>query len=120
VTAISTHVLDLARGRPGEGIPVRLERLAIAAGQAAWPAAGPPDVIASTRTDQDGRARLAEDADVRPGTYRLVFDISAYHQAGEPPFFPEVAITFTVADTARGYHVPLLLSPYGYSTYRGS
>ena len=119
MSAISTHVLDLARGRPAAGIPVRLERWpgAIA------PAAAQPDVIASAQTDQDGRAKLAEGAAVQDGTYRLVFDTSAYLQAqapGEPPFFPEVAVTFTVGDTDRGYHVPLLLSRYGYSTYRGS
>jgi 5-hydroxyisourate hydrolase len=126
VSAISTHVLDLARGSPAAGVPVRLERLraagAVEPGVAAqpWPADERPEVVASGQTDQDGRARLAEGADVQAGVYRLVFDISGYHQDGEPPFFPEVAITFMVTDTARGYHVPLLLSPYGYSTYRGS
>jgi 5-hydroxyisourate hydrolase len=120
VSAISTHVLDLARGRPAEGIPVRLERLQESARPAAGPAAERPEVVASAQTDQDGRARLADGADVRPGTYRLVFDLSGHHQVGEPPFFPEVAATFTVTDAGRGYHVPLLLSPYGYSIYRGS
>jgi 5-hydroxyisourate hydrolase len=121
VTGISTHVLDLGRGRPAEGIPVRLERLPSAAGSGS--AATESAVVASAHTDQDGRARLAEAPAIQPGTYRLVFDTSAYHQAqpsGEPPFFPEVAVTFTVHDTDRGYHVPLLLSAYGYSTYRGS
>jgi 5-hydroxyisourate hydrolase len=131
VSVISTHVLDLARGQPGEGMRVRLERLATAARSepaaerlaGAQPGAEGPEVVASARTDQDGRARLAEGAAVQPGTYRLVFDTGAYLAAqrpGEPPFFPEVAITFAVAGPDRGYHVPLLLSPYGYSTYRGS
>jgi 5-hydroxyisourate hydrolase len=121
VSGISTHVLDVARGRPAAGIPVRLERLATAVGSGG--AAERPEVVVSARTDQDGRARLAQGADTQPGTYRLVFDTGAYLDAdpsGEPPFFPEVAVTFTVTGTDRGYHVPLLLSPYGYSTYRGS
>jgi 5-hydroxyisourate hydrolase len=123
VTAITTHVLDVALGKPAAGVPVRLERLT-QSGVA---------VLGQAATDQDGRARDLGPADLPPGTYRLVFDTAAYRRAqqegtqqqeaqqpGEPPFFPEVTVTFTVGDQARDYHVPLLLSPFGYSTYRGS
>jgi 5-hydroxyisourate hydrolase len=110
---ISTHVLDLALGRPAAGLPVRLERLTGA----------DTTEMGRARTDDDGRAfGLGPDV-VGPGIYRLVFDTAAYHRTVDPaarPFFPEVAVTFEVADQARNYHVPLLLSPFGYSTYRGS
>jgi 5-hydroxyisourate hydrolase len=113
VTAITTHVLDVALGRPAAGVPVRLEQLTQAG----------PAVLGEATTDDDGRVRGLGPADLRPGTYRLVFDTAAYRQArqeGEPPFFPEVTVTFAVTDQHRDYHVPLLLSPFGYSTYRGS
>jgi 5-hydroxyisourate hydrolase len=113
VSAISTHILDLALGTPAAGVPVRLDLLA---GSAATE-------IGRARTDGDGRVASLQPAGVGTGTYRLVFDTAAYFRARHPqtePFFPEVSITFSVLDQARGYHVPLLLSPYGYSTYRGS
>jgi 5-hydroxyisourate hydrolase len=113
MSIITTHVLDVALGRPAAGVPVALERVA---------ETGATE-IGRARTDDDGRVRRLGPADLRPGTYRLVFDTAAYFLAQHPggrPFFPEVAITFTVHDQARDYHVPLLLSPYGYSTYRGS
>jgi 5-hydroxyisourate hydrolase len=118
VSAISTHVLDTALGKPAAGMPVRLEQLTGTA-----PAASGAIVIGRASTDQDGRVSSFGPAAVQPGTYRLVFDTAAYAGAerpGEPSFFPEVAVTFTVRDQARNYHVPLLLSPFGYSTYRGS
>jgi len=108
LSAITTHVLDTARGHPAAGVPVRLERVA---GQQAA-------VIGRAVTDADGRARDLGPADVEPGTYRLVFDTSAYGDG--MAFFPEVAVTFAVRDQERHCHVPLLLSPFGYSTYRGS
>jgi 5-hydroxyisourate hydrolase len=98
---ITTHVLDTARGRPASGVPVRLER--------------DGGVLADTATDADGRARLAERAVA--GRYRLTFDTGAY--LGESGFFPEVIVVFEVSEGGH-YHVPLLLSPFGYSTYRGS
>jgi 5-hydroxyisourate hydrolase len=98
---ITTHVLDTARGRPAAGVPVRLER------------DGEP--LADTATDADGRARLTEDA--AAGRYRLVFDTGAY--LGGAGFYPEVAVVFQVTEVG-DYHVPLLLSPFGYCTYRGS
>lgn len=118
MSAITTHVLDTALGRPAAGVPVRLER--VAAGGTEIAAAS---TIGFASTGGDGRVADLGPAEVEPGTYRLVFDTSAYYQAQagqEPPFFPEVTVSFTVRDRARHYHVPLLLSPYGYSTYRGS
>lgn len=114
--SLSTHVLDTAAGRPAKGLPVRLYRRA---------ARGFVPVAAG-RTDDDGRIRtwsplggawLAGE-DPRPGTYRLVFDTGAY--LGEEAFFPEVSVVFTVRKAGEHYHVPLLLSPFAYSTYRGS
>jgi 5-hydroxyisourate hydrolase len=86
-------------------------------------AAGAWSTLGSARTDADGRVRagLAPKGDVNAGTYRLRFDTNAYFRAlGLEAFFPEVAITFTIRDAAQNHHVPLLLSPFGYSTYRGS
>ncbi|HEU0301768.1 MAG TPA: hydroxyisourate hydrolase [Longimicrobium sp.] len=109
MSAITTHVLDTSRGRPAAGVVVRLERGAA--------------VLASGRTDADGRLRdlLPEHVPLHPGVYRLVFDTGVYFrdQALEA-FYPHVAIDFEVRDPAQHYHVPLLLSPFGYSTYRGS
>ncbi|HEU4727395.1 MAG TPA: hydroxyisourate hydrolase [Kofleriaceae bacterium] len=109
---ITTHVLDTAAGRPGRGIAVELER----SDAGAWQRVG------AGTTDDDGRLRtLTPAGPVAPGTYRLRFHTGAYlaasHQAG---FFPVVEIQFVVSDGAQHHHVPLLLSPYGYSTYRGS
>jgi 5-hydroxyisourate hydrolase len=106
---ISTHVLDTARGRPATGVPVVLER----AGDGGWEEAG------RSRTDADGRAPLTPD--VRAGRYRLTFDTGAYFGAlGVRGFYPEVAVQFEVTDPGQHHHVPLLLNPFGYSTYRGS
>jgi 5-hydroxyisourate hydrolase len=117
MSAVTTHVLDLAAGCPAAGIGVRLER------------AGPPaEEIATASTGADGRvASLGPDA-IAPGTYRLIFDTGSYlaarHATGDPvipPFFPEVTVTFAITGgPGQHYHVPLLLSPFGYSTYRGS
>ena len=104
---ITTHVLDMAAGTPGRGIAVELER--IEHGQ--W------HLVGGGITDDDGRLRtLTPPGPVTPGTYRIRFQTGAYGN----PFFPIVEIQFTVGDGAQHYHVPLLLSPYGYSTYRGS
>jgi 5-hydroxyisourate hydrolase len=104
MTQISTHVLDTARGLPVSGLSVRLDRRH---DDGAWQPVG------DTVTDADGRVRgLADDAG--PGTYRLVFATAPIS-----PFFPEVTLTFRVSDEPH-LHIPLLLSPYGYSTYRGS
>lgn len=115
---ITTHVLDTAAGRPGRGIAIELERA-----QPAEPGAAPAwTAVGAGTTDDDGRLRtLTPAGPVEPGTYRIRFATGAYLAAlGTPGFFPVVEIQFTVADGAQHYHVPLLLSPFGYSTYRGS
>jgi len=107
--SLSTHVLDNARGEPAAGVPVTLER----ADGGAWVP------VAEGRTDADGRLRdWVPDDRWSTGRFRLVFDISAY--LGADAFFPEVTVVFTVTEPGRHYHVPLLLSPFGYATYRGS
>lgn len=103
MSTLSTHVLDISTGRPAPGIRVQLT----ARDGRQWDEAV---------TDADGRiADLGQDP-LEPGAYTLQFDTGSYMNG----FYPEVAVTFTVADTDEHYHVPLLLSPYGYSTYRGT
>ncbi|WP_412521323.1 hydroxyisourate hydrolase [Actinomadura madurae] len=103
---MSTHVLDTALGRPAAGVAVRLLD-------------GTGEVGAAV-TDADGRIATFGAARVEPGEYRLVFDIASYARAsGQATFFPRVTITFVVAEE-RHHHVPLLLSPFAFSTYRGS
>ncbi len=110
MSGITTHVLDTSRGRPAAGVPITLERRA---------ADGVWSLIGEGRTDDDGRLRtLMGDAPFTPGLYRLTFDTDTYLGGGA--FFPNVTIVFEVKDAAQHYHVPLLLSPFGYSTYRGS
>jgi 5-hydroxyisourate hydrolase len=99
---ITTHVLDTGRGRPAAGVPVRF----IAGEQ----------LLAEGVTDDDGRVIDLGPETVEPGTYQLVFDVAAYDADA---FFPEVTLTFTVTDDGH-HHVPLLISPFAYSTYRGS
>jgi 5-hydroxyisourate hydrolase len=113
MSAITTHVLDTARGRPAGGVPVVLERR----DGESWA------LVGGGSTDSDGRARslLAEGQSLLPGTYRLVFNTAVYFRtSGGAAFFPEVQIVFEVGDPSQHYHIPLLLSPFGYSTYRGS
>ena len=110
---ITTHVLDTATGSPASGVTVILEiRQA-----SEWSPVG--------RGVTDAAGRLTTLTDTwrpSPGTYRLTFDIGTYHRdlGVSVPFFPEVKIAFNVRDTDEHYHVPLLLSPFGYSTYRGA
>ncbi len=118
MSIITTHVLDVALGRPATGVPVVLLRV-----HAPGVIETGATEIGRASTDDDGRIHRLGPADIEPGTYRLVFATAAYflaYHAGDRPFFPEITVTFTVHDQARNYHVPLLLSPYGYSTYRGS
>ncbi|HEX4423271.1 MAG TPA: hydroxyisourate hydrolase [Kofleriaceae bacterium] len=109
---ITTHVLDTALGRPGPAIAIDLERN----DDGLW------ELIGAGATDDDGRLRTLTAGPVAPGTYRLRFHTAAYFAArhGGAGFFPVVEIQFTIADGEAHYHVPLLLSPFGYSTYRGS
>lgn len=114
MSAITTHVLDTSRGRPAGGVPVKLE---LETADGAW------KQIGKGTTDADGRAKdlLADGFVLHGGVYRLTFDTQAYYAAQNiEGFYPEVAIVFTIRDPAQHYHVPLLLSPFGYSTYRGS
>ena len=108
---ISTHVLDLAGGSPASGVGVALFRLA---------EDGAPELVSELVTDGDGRiGDLLEGTDLVAGDYQLAFDVGGY--ADEPDaFFQSAAVAFRVTDTARSYHLPLLLSPFGMSTYRGS
>lgn len=108
---ISTHVLDLASGSPARGLGVALFRLADD---------GRPQLISDLQTDADGRiSDLLDGADLTEGDYQLAFDVGAY--ADDPDaFFQSVAVALRVTDAGRGYHVPLLVSPFGLSTYRGS
>ena len=114
MSAITTHILDIARGRPAAGVRIVLE---VQAGGGAW------ETVGRGETDADGRARslLSTGASLAEGVYRLTFDTSAYFGAqGVESFYPSVSVVFLVRDASAHYHVPLLLSPYGYSTYRGS
>jgi 5-hydroxyisourate hydrolase len=107
---LSTHVLDASTGRPAAGVGVALERRA-ADGAWARSQAG--------ATDDDGRLRLP--GMISAGVYRITFGSGDYFTArGVPTFYPEVTVTFEVTSDTEHYHVPLLLSPFAYSTYRGS
>ncbi len=119
MSAVTTHVLDTALGRPAAGVPVRLERLAAPPEPTQPPAL--PEVIAEASTDGDGRVSSLGPDRLESGTYRLTFDTAAYFlSTGQNGFYPLVSITFELADPAQHYHVPVLLSPFAYSTYRGS
>ncbi len=113
MSAITTHVLDTSRGRPAEGVTVLLEFL----GEDGW------REIGRGETDTDGRLRslMAPDVKLTTGTYRITFDTAAwFEESGVEGFYPMVVVPFVVRDAGGHYHVPLLLSPFGYSTYRGS
>jgi 5-hydroxyisourate hydrolase len=119
---LTTHVLNVAAGIPAAGM--RIELRAAAASSSAVPDLPP---IARVQTNSDGRcpAPLLEGAAFRSGRYTLTFHAAAYFRAlgqelPEPPFLDEVVIAFGIADSHRDYHVPLLVSPWSYSTYRGS
>jgi 5-hydroxyisourate hydrolase len=114
MSAITTHVLDTARGRPATGVPVVLERRL-----------GPDDWEGVSRgeTDSDGRLRtlLPDAAPLLPGTYRLIFDTRRYfEQQHLRSLYPQVIVVFEAVAGETSYHLPLLLNAFGYATYRGS
>lgn len=114
MSAITTHILDTSRGRPASGVLVVLE---IRSHEGDW------KVIGHGMTDMDGRLKelLPADTPLVAAAYRLTFDTGAYFSAQNvESFYPEVTIVFNVREAAEHYHVPLLLNPYGYATYRGS
>ncbi len=113
MTGITTHVLDLAHGRAVAGLTVQLARRS-AADQ--W------ELVAEAATDEDGRVRTWSKAtEPAPGDYRLTFLTGAHFAArGANAFYPEVNVVFRIAQPGQHHHVPLLLSPFGYTTYRGS
>lgn len=113
---ITTHVLDTARGLPAAGLPIEL-----------WTDGARATLLRTALTNADGRcdAPLLEAPDLHAGLYRLVFRVGAYFapllpDAADPPFLDEIVVSFGVADPTRHHHVPLLVSPFGYTTYRGS
>lgn len=113
---VSTHVLDTSSGRPAVGVHVALSYLDPRGGpDVEWVAMG------AAETDADGRHRFEDIEPAGPGVYRLEFLTGRYFGGvGVETLYPQVTITFEVTDSAAHYHVPLLLSPFGYSTYRGS
>ena len=112
MSAVTTHVLDTSLGRPAVGVPITLARL----DDGAWKDLG------AGETDKDGRLQtLLPNGPLLVGTYLIVFDTAAYFRAQKTEgFYATVSVEFVVKDATAHYHVPLLLSPYGYSTYRGS
>jgi len=113
---LTTHVLDTARGCPVAGLDLSLSMIA-----------PEPSLLTKAITNADGRCdnALLEGAAFRSGTYELVFRVGAYFAAyfpalPDPPFLDEIVLRFGIADISQHHHVPLLVSPYGYSTYRGS
>ena len=113
MSPITTHVLDTSRGRPAVGIEVSLEILL----EKKW------KLVGNGLTDANGRLTtlMAEETQMVSGTYRLVFNIAPYYEAQHTEtFFRKIPIVFEITEPGAHYHVPLLISPFGYSTYRGS
>ena len=111
---ITTHVLDTSRGKPADGVPISLEYQNEGGG---W------DQLALASTNPDGRVEelLPIASEVQPGIYRLVFQTDGYFKRlNRETFYPQITVVFEVRNSQEHYHVPLLLSPYGYSTYRGT
>lgn len=113
MSPITTHVLDTAAGHPAANVGVRLERRNDD---------GSFVLLSRRRTDADGRVRdLLEPGTLEIGVYRITFETGEYlHASGREGFYPEIPVVFGIRSETEHYHVPLLLSPFGYSTYRGS
>eukprot|EP00903_Cladosiphon_okamuranus_P015897 g14682.t1 len=115
---ITAHALDTAIGKPASGLPLKLEqRSGGSRGGRYWL------LLGSCETNEDGRAPnlLASGYKLNKATYRVTFDTEAYFEkTGAPCFYPEVAVVFRIEEPEEHYHIPLLISPFGYSTYRGS
>lgn len=114
MSAITSHVLDVSLGKPAVGVSVTLE---IRSANQDWKALG------SGTTDANGRVNnlLPDDFRLELGTYRIHFDVAKYFRAQNiTSFYPQVFVVFSVADATQHFHIPLLLSPHGYTTYRGS
>jgi 5-hydroxyisourate hydrolase len=111
MSTVSTHVLDTGKGIPAPGIPVRLD-----AHRGGDP--GGWSLVAEGRTDDDGRVHALGPERLGAGVYRLTFDTGAY--LGPDAFYPEITVSFRIIDPVAHHHVPVLLSPFSYSTYRGS
>ena len=112
MSPITTHVLDTALGKPAAGVAIELHRVN----------ADESVLLARGETDSDGRIMTwPADFSLEAGPYRLFFETAGYFAAtGRQSFFPRVVIDFAITDATQHYHVPLLLSPFGYSTYRGN
>lgn len=111
VSHVTTHILDTTTGKPAAGVPVAL----LARSAAGW------EPLAEAVTDADGRVKDLGPEALETGTYRLEFQTASYFAAlGTETFFPEVVLTFSVRADEAHYHVPLLLSPFSFSSYRGS
>ena len=109
--AITTHILDTATGRPASGVGMVLERER----DGGWA------TLFRGETNADGRATLVEQGALEAGNYRVTFDTGGYHAGqGVRGFYPRVQVDFVVEDATQHFHVPLLVSPFGFSTYRGS
>ena len=114
MSTISTHILDTSRGQPALGVSVSLEVLNAGEG---W------SPLSEAVTDDDGRVKafVLGEPQLSAGTYRLVFSVGQYFTSlNQKSFYPEVTVSFLIEGGAEHYHVPLLISPFGYSTYRGS
>jgi len=111
MTRITTHVLDTALGQPAAGLKVRLDRVDD----------GKTEEVTSARTDAEGRVRDWAPQLIAAGRYRLVFETGEWFRAaGRESLYPEVVIHVDLSNSEPHYHIPLLLAPYGYSTYRGT
>src|SRR5436853_244444 len=110
---LTTHVLDIRLGKPAAGVGIRLERMDASGG---W------HELAAAKTNEDGRVPdLLPENGLAVGVHRMTFDTGAYFNAQKVEhFYPQVCVEFSVTELTRHHHVPLLLSPFGYSTYRGS